>query len=111
MKKTLDKIEPGIDKLAEKSPISFKLYSAKDVTRNYENSEHLLSGTISKQIANLHVNRKINKEIITIYVEKGANVISTVNTKNKHFDLQGEIILPTKKKLIQIDKYNYILQK
>ena len=111
LKETLDKLEPNIDKLSRPSKLNFKLYSAKDINMDYSNDKHLLSGTISKPIANLHNNKKINKETMTIYVEKGANIISTLNTKNKHFDKQGEIILPTNKKLKRVNKYKYILRK
>lgn len=109
LKKELDTLEPKINELVSPSPIAFKLYSAKDVNFNYTKDNHLLSGTISKSLANFH-NRK-NKKTITIYVEKGADIISTYNTSNNHFGKQGEIILPTNKNLKRIDKYNYILQK
>ena len=111
IKDTLDIIEPKVDELATPSPMSFKMYSAKDISVDYSQDKHLLSATISKPIANIHNNKRLNKETITIYVEKGAKIISTVNTKGRHFDKQGELILPTTKKLVRINKYEYILKK
>ena len=111
LKEELDVLEPKLDKLAEPSNLNFKLYSAKNINVDYTKDKHLLSATISKPIANIHNNKRINKETITIYVEKGANIISTVNTKSQHFEKQGEIILPTNRKLKRINKYEYILKK
>lgn len=111
LKEKLDIIEPELDKLAKQSPIDFKLYSAKNVEKDYSKDKHLLSASISKGTANLYKKADKNKDIITVYVEKGANIISTVNTKNNQFEKQGEIILPTNRKMKKIDDYNYILKK
>lgn len=111
LKAKLDSLEQDIDKLAKPSPIDFQLFSAKDIAQDYSKDKHLLSATVSREIAKGYVNKKINKGIITIYVDKGANIISTVNTKTKHFKKQGEIILPINKKLKKLDDYTYILQK
>lgn len=111
LKERLDIIEPELDKLAKQSPIDFKLYSAKNIEQDYSKNKHLLSASISKETANLYKKADKNKDIITIYVEKGANIISTVNTKNNQFEKQGEIILPTNRKMKKIDNYNYILKK
>ena len=111
LEERLDIIEPKLDKLARQSPIDFKLYSAKNVEKDYSKDKHLLSASISKGTANLYKKADKNKDIITVYVEKGANIISTVNTKNNQFEKQGEIILPTNRKMKKIDDYNYILKK
>lgn len=111
LKTKLDSLEQDVSKLAKASPIDFQLFSAKDISQDYSKDKHLLSATVSREIAKGYINRKTNKEIITIYVDKGANIISTVNTKTKHFKKQGEIILPVKKKLKKLDNYTYILQK
>lgn len=111
LKAKLDSLEQDVDKLAKPSPIDFQLFSAKDIAQDYSRDKHLFSATVSREIAKGYVNKKINKEIITIYVDKGANIISTVNTKTKHFKKQGEIILPINKKLKKLDDHTYILQK
>lgn len=111
LKTKLDSLEQDVNKLAKPSTIDFQLFSAKDITQDYSKDKHLLSATVSREIAKGYVNKKINKEIITIYVDKGANIISTVNTKAKHFKKQGEIILPINRKLKKLDDYTYILQK
>lgn len=111
LKTKLDSLEQDVNKLAKASPIDFQLFSAKDISQDYSKDKHLLSATVSREIAKGYINRKTNKEIITIYVDKGADIISTVNTKTKHFKKQGEIILPIKKKLKKLDDHTYILQK
>lgn len=111
LKTQLDNIERDVSQLVQPSKIDFQLFSAKDITQDYSKDKHLLSTSISRDIAKMNENKKINKEIITIYVEKGANIISTVNTKTKQFSRQGEIILPIDKKLEKLDDYTYILKK
>lgn len=111
LKTKLDSLEQDVNRLAKASPIDFQLFSAKDISQDYSKDKHLLSATVSREIAKGYINRKTNKEIITIYVDKGADIISTVNTKTKHFKKQGEIILPINKKLKKLDDYTYILQK
>ena len=111
LKTQLDNIERDVSQLVQPSKIDFQLFSAKDITQDYSKDKHLLSTSISRDIAKMNENKKINKEVITIYVEKGANIISTVNTKTKQFSRQGEIILPVDKKLKKLDDYTYILQK
>ena len=51
--------------------------------------------------------------VATIYIEKGAKIISTYNTSAKRFNSQGEIIIPISelKKLKKLSKDTYILKK
>ena len=111
LKQDLDKAQSYIDTLAKPSKLDFKMYSAKDIDDDYSKNIYLLSGTISKPVADIHNRIIANKKTITIYVEKGANIISTYNTTRKQFNRQGEIILPTNRKMIKLNKYEYVLKK
>lgn len=54
-----------------------------------------------------------NINIAKIYAEKGSKLISTVNTANKQFNIQGELIIPMNelKKLYKIGKNEYVYKR
>ena len=102
-----------IDKLKAPVKENMVVYTAQDKDFDISKTDFTVSTTISKDIANFYRLNNRNREIMSIYVEKGANLISTYNTEKKQFAKQGELIIPISEigNLEKITDTKYILRK
>ena len=107
-----NKIEP----LKKETPISFVAYTGINKGIDLTQSDFVISTSINEGTARLYktlAGGEKKATVATIYIEKGANIISTYNTSVKRFNSQGEIIIPISeiKNLDKLDKDIYLLKK
>lgn len=106
-----------IDELKKPLKENIVLFSGQDITKDLSKSDFVISTSIGEQTAYGYVHYVYKGEntmdIIKIYAEKGANVISTLNANEDHFRKQGEIIIPISeiKNLKKLNNKEYILKK
>lgn len=112
-KEKMYNLAKDIDKLKTPVKENMVIYTAQDKDFDISKTDFTVSTTISKDIANFYRLNNRNREIKSIYVEKGANLISTYNTEKKQFAKQGELIIPISEigNLEKITDTKYILRK
>lgn len=112
-KEKMYNLAKDIDKLKTPVKENMVIYTAQDKDFDISKTDFTVSTTISKDIANFYRLNNRNREIMSIYVEKGANLISTYNTEKKQFVKQGELIIPISEigNLEKITDTKYILRK
>lgn len=112
-KEKMYNLAKDIDKLKTPVKENMVIYTAQDKNFDISKTDFTVSTTISKDIANFYRLNNRNREIVNIYVEKGANLISTYNTTKKQFHKQGELIIPISEisNLEKITDTKYILRK
>lgn len=110
------KIAKGMEEV--KAPIkeNIVLYSGLEKNFDLRTSDFVISATPAYQIAHGYAYAMNGKgAVMKIYVEKGAELISTYNVKTKkdHFKYQGELIIPISeiKNIVKIGKDEYLLKK
>ena len=107
-------IAEDIEQLKKPSEINFVAYVGHEEGLDLRNKGFAISSSISEGIARGYKLRKgKNAEVSKIYIQKGADIISTYNTKNKQFNVQGEIIIPMNNvyKLVKLNKNEYLYTK
>jgi len=107
-------IAENIEELKTPSLTNFIAFVGHEEGLNLTKKNFAISTSISEGTARLYKLKKGSKaEISTIYIENGAKIISTVNTISKHFEEQGEIIIPMGelKKFIKIGKNKYLYRR
>lgn len=112
-KEKMYNLAKDLDKLKTPVKENMVIYTAQDKDFDISKTDFTVSTTISKDIANFYRLNNRNREIKSIYVEKGANLISTYNTEKKQFAKQGELIIPISEigNLEKITDTKYILRK
>lgn len=92
---------------------NYVLFSGQPEGFDLRSTDFVISTSVGEQTAMGYAATAKNGKVFTIYVEEGAELISTVNTKRKQFNFQGELIIPKSgiKKLVKINKHTYLLKK
>lgn len=107
----------GMDELKRPVKENIVLFSGQNLDRDLTKSDFVISTSFGEVTAHSYafqVRRNVpNMGVVKIYVEKGANVISTANANSIHFSRQGEIIIPISeiKNLVKLNNTEYILKK
>lgn len=87
-------IMENIDELKKPVDNNYILYSGGSSKFDLTDSKYTISTTFGIPTARQYMIGEDNPIMNTIYVEKGANLISTYNTPNQQFKKQGEMIIP-----------------
>lgn len=87
-------IADQMEEVARPAQFDFVVYSGQQKDFDLTKNDFVLSTSLGKQTAKLYINGLKNGIVNEIYIEKGAKIISTRNSKRNQFDMQGEIIIP-----------------
>lgn len=106
-------IADQMEEVARPAQFDFVVYSGQQKDFDLTKNDFVLSTSLGKQTAKLYINGLKNGIVNEIYIEKGAKIISTRNSKRNQFDMQGEIIIPISgvKKMKMITEGVYLYKK
>lgn len=106
-------IAEQMEEIAQPAQFDFIVYSGQQKDFDLTKNDFVLSTSLGKQTAKLYINGLKNGIVNEIYIEKGAKIISTRNSKRNQFDMQGEIIIPISgmKKMKMITEGVYLYKK
>jgi hypothetical protein len=106
-------IADQMEEVARPAQFDFIVYSGQQKDFDLTKNDFVLSTSLGKQTAKLYINGLKNGIVNEIYIEKGAKIISTRNSKRNQFDMQGEIIIPISgvKKMKMITEGVYLYKK
>ena len=106
-------IADQMEEVARPAQFDFVVYSGQQKDFDLTKNDFVLSTSLGKQTAKLYINGLKNGIVNEIYIEKGAKIISTRNSKRNQFDMQGEIIIPISgmKKMRMINEGVYLYKK
>lgn len=106
-------IADQMEEVARPAQFDFVVYSGQQKDFDLTKNDFVLSTSLGKQTSKLYINGLKDGIVNEIYIEKGANIISTRNSKRNQFDMQGEIIIPISgtKKMIKIKEGIYLYKK
>lgn len=115
-KKEMFDIAKNLEELKFPVKENIVLYSGQPVNTDLTQTDFVISTTVGKTTAqNGYIGLALNGqgELHKIYVEAGAKLVSTYNTKRKQFNFQGELIIPISglKKLVKIGENTYLYKK
>ena len=112
-KKEMYNIAEQMEEIARPAQFNFVVYSGQQKDFDLTKNDFVLSTSLGKQTSKLYINGLKDGIVNEIYIEKGAKIISTRNSKRNQFDMQGEIIIPISgtKKMIKIKEGIYLYKK
>lgn len=106
-------IASQMEEVARPAQFDFVVYSGQQKDFDLTKNDFVLSTSLGKQTAKLYINGLKDGIVNEIYIEKGAKIISTRNSKKNQFDMQGEIIIPISgmKRMKRIKEGVYLYKK
>lgn len=106
-------IASQMEEVVRPAQFDFVVYSGQQKDFDLTKNDFVLSTSLGKQTAKLYINGLKDGIVNEIYIEKGAKIISTRNSKKNQFNMQGEIIIPISgmKKIKKIKEGIYLYKK